>query len=87
MQVNQPKGGTVEATTTPLAVGDEVGYSTIIGGGRSLQLIAARGVITAIDGSVATVRRDNGQSITCPLNKLTPSGQINKATYTLTGGQ
>lgn len=87
MQVNQPQGGTVEATTTPPAVGDEVGYTTIIGGGRSLQLIAARGVITAIDGNVATVQRDNGQSIKTPLNKLTPSGQLNKATYTFTGGQ
>ena len=87
MQVNQPKGGTVEATTTPLAVSDEVGYTTIIGGGRSLQLIAARGVITAIDGNVATVRRENGQSITCPLSKLTPHGQLNQATYMFTGGQ
>lgn len=31
MQVNQPQGSTAEATTTPLSVGDKVGYVALSG--------------------------------------------------------
>jgi len=72
MQVNQPKGGTVEATTTPLAVGDKVSYVAISGGGQEYRLSARTGVIVGIDGNVATLRASNGHRITKPLDKLTP---------------
>jgi len=38
MQVNQPKGGTAEATTTPLAVGDKVSYVAMSDGGQEYLL-------------------------------------------------
>jgi len=52
MQVNQPKGGTVEATTTPLAVGDKVSYVAISGGGQEYRLSARTGVIVGIDATL-----------------------------------
>ena len=87
MQVNQPQGGTVEATTTPLAVGDKVSYLVVSGGDRSLRLSARSGVIITIDGNVATLRAGNGRRITHPLNKLTPDGQPNALTRMFMGGQ
>ena len=87
MQVNQPQGGTAEATTTPMAVGDKVCYVAMSGGGQQYQLSARTGVIEAIDGSVATLRAPNGRCITKPLNKLTPDGQPNALTRMLMGGQ
>ncbi|MFP7634313.1 hypothetical protein ACLIMJ_24235 [Pseudomonas veronii] len=87
MQVNQPKGGTVEATTTPLAVGDKVSYVAISGGGQEYRLSARTGVIVGIDGNVATLRASNGHRITKPLDKLTPDGQPNALTRMLMGGQ
>lgn len=87
MQVNQPKGGTEEATTNPLAVGDRVSYLQIKAEGRGYGFSARKGVITAIDGQVATVRVGNGRHITQPLNKLTPEGQPNALTRMLMGGQ
>lgn len=56
MQVNQPKGGTVEATTAPLAVGDKVSSVAMSGGGREYRLSALTGVIVGIVGNVATLR-------------------------------
>lgn len=56
MQVNQPKGGTVEATTAPLAVGDKVSYVAISGGGQEYRLSAHTGVIVGFVGDVATLR-------------------------------
>ena len=87
MQVNQPKGGTAEATTTPLAVGDKVSYVAISGGGQEYRLSARTGVIVGIDGNVATLRASNGHRITKPLDKLTPDGQPNALTRMLMGGQ
>lgn len=87
MQVNQPQGGTVEATTTPLAVGDKVSYVAMNGGGREYRLSARTGVITRIVGNVATLRTSNGRSTTQPLDKLTPDGQPNALTRMLMGGQ
>ncbi|WP_315973200.1 hypothetical protein [Pseudomonas shahriarae] len=87
MQVNQPQGGTVEATTTPLAVGDKVSYVAMSGGGREYRLSARTGVITRIAGNVATLRTSNGRSTTQPLDKLTPDGQPNALTRMLMGGQ
>ncbi|NWC95775.1 MULTISPECIES: hypothetical protein [unclassified Pseudomonas] len=87
MQVNQPKGGTGEATTTPLAIGDMVTYVEMSGGGREYRLTAPKGVLIGIDGNVATLRAANGRSITQPLDKLTPEGQPNALTRILMGGQ
>ena len=87
MQVNQPKGGTDEATTTPLAIGDTVTYVEMSGGGREYRLAARKGVLVGIDGNVATLRAANGRSITQPLDKLTPEGQPNALTRMLMGGQ
>ncbi|WP_455928927.1 hypothetical protein [Pseudomonas fluorescens] len=87
MQVNQPKGGIAEATTTPLAIGDTVSYVAMSGGGREYRLSARRGVIVDIDGNVATLRTTNGRSIIQPLDRLTPEGQPNALTRMLMGGQ
>lgn len=87
MQVNQPQGGTVEATTAPLAVGDKVSYVAMSGGGREYRLSVRKGVIIGINGNVATLRGTNGRSITQPLDKLTPDGQPNALTRMLMGGQ
>ncbi len=87
MQVNQPKGGTAEATTTPLAVGDKVSYVAISGGGRSYRFSARKAVIEEIDGDTATLRSANGRTTTQPLSKLTPEGQPNALTRMLMGGQ
>lgn len=86
MQVNQPKGGTVEATTTPLAVGDKVSYVEMSGGGREYRLSARTGVIKGIDGNVSTLRTANGRTVTQPLDKLTPDGKPNALTRMLMGG-
>lgn len=86
MQVNQPQGGAVEATTTPLAIGDTVSYVEMRGGGREYRLSARTGVIVAINGNVATLRAGNGRSVTQPLDKLTPDGQPNALTRMLMGG-
>ncbi|AQY65028.1 hypothetical protein [Pseudomonas veronii] len=86
MQVNQPQGGAVEATTTQLAIGDTVSYVAMSGGGREYRLSARTGVIVAIDGNVATLRAGNGRSVTQPLDKLTPDGQPNALTRMLMGG-
>lgn len=87
MQVNQPKGGTAEATTTPLAVGDTVSYVELSGGGREYRLSARTGVIEAIDGDVATLRTARSRTITQPLEKLTSDGQPNALTRMFMGGQ
>jgi hypothetical protein len=87
MQVNQPKGGIEEATTNPLAIGDRVSYVQITAVGRGYRFSARKGVITEIDGQVATVRVGNGRHITQPLDKLTQEGQPNALTRLLTGGQ
>ena len=87
MQVNQPKGGTAEATTTPLAVGDTASYVAMSGGGREYRFSARTGVIEAIDGGVATLRTAKGCTITQPLEKLTPDGQPNALTRMFMGGQ
>ena len=86
MQVNQPKGGTAEATTTPLAVGDKSSYIEMSGGGREYRLNARTGVIVGIDGNVATLRAANGRTVTQPLDKLTPDGKPNALTRMLMGG-
>ena len=85
MQVNQPKGGTAEAITTPLAVGDKVSYVAMSGGGREYRLSARTGVIVGIDGNVATLRAANGRTIIQPLEKLAPDGQPNALTRMLMG--
>ncbi|MGB7649329.1 MAG: hypothetical protein WBM22_28135 [Pseudomonas fluorescens] len=87
MQVNQPKGGIAEATTTPLAVGDTVSYVEMSGGDREYRLSARKGVLVGIDGNVATLRAANGLSITQPLDKLTPEGQPNALTRMLMEGR
>lgn len=87
MQVNQPKGGTAEAITTPLAIGDTVSYVEMSGGGREYRLTARKGVLVGIDGNVATLRAANGRSITQPLDKLTPEGQPNALTRMLMEGR
>ncbi len=86
MQVNQPKGGTAEATTTPLAVGDKASYIEMSGGGREYRLNARTGVIVGIDDNVATLRAANGRTVTQPLDKLTPDGKPNALTRMLMGG-
>jgi hypothetical protein len=87
MQVNQPQGGTAEAITTPLAIGDTVNYVEMSGGGREYRLTARKCVLVGIDGNVATLRAANGRSITQPLDKLTSEGQPNALTRMLMGGQ
>lgn len=87
MQVNQPKGGNEEATTNPLVVGDRVSYMQVRAEGSGYGLSARKGVITAIDGQVATVRAGNGRHITQRLDRLTPEGQPNALTRMLAGGQ
>lgn len=87
MQVNQPKGGTAEATTTQLAIGDTVSYVAMSGGGREYRLSARTAVIVKIDGNVATLRTANGRAITQPLDKLTPEGQPNALTRMLLEGR
>lgn len=87
MQVNQPKGGTAEATTTPLAVGDKVSYTALRAQGNSYRLSARKGVIVEINGLLAEVRVGNGHRTTLPLTKLTPEGRPNELTRMLTGGQ
>ncbi|APC15126.1 hypothetical protein BLL42_05105 [Pseudomonas frederiksbergensis] len=87
MQVNQPQGSTVEAITTPLAVGDKVSYVAISGGGSSYSFSARQAVIEAIDGDTATLRSSNGRTTTQQLSKLTPDGQPNELTRMLMGGQ
>ncbi|BBN53315.1 hypothetical protein TRE132_14400 [Pseudomonas chlororaphis subsp. aurantiaca] len=86
MQVNQPQGGTQEATTNPFKVGDEVSYVTLKAEGKGYRFSAREGVVVEIDGEVATVRAGNGRIIPLPLNKLTPDGQPNALTRALTGG-
>lgn len=86
MQVNQPEGGTAEATTTPLAVGDTVSYVAMSGGGREYRLSARNGVIVGIDGNVATLRAANSRTVTQPIDKLTPDGKPNALTRMLIGG-
>lgn len=86
MQVNQPQGGTAEAITTPLAIGDTVSYVEMSGGGREYRLTARKGVQVGIDGNIATLRAANGRSITQPLDKLTPEGQTNALTRMLMEG-
>ncbi|MFI8430647.1 hypothetical protein PSH89_07660 [Pseudomonas sp. FP1911] len=87
MQVNQPQGGIAEATTTPLAVGDDVSYVAISGGGRSYRFSARNAVIEAITGDIATLRSVNGRTTTQPLSKLTPADQPNALTRMLMGGE
>lgn len=87
MQVNQPKGSTEEATTTPLAIGEKVSYVAVSGGGRSYRFSARKAVIKAIDGDTATLRSSNGRTTTQPLSKLIPDGQPNALTRMLMGGQ
>lgn len=87
MQVNQPQGGTAEATTTPLAIGDTVSYLAMSGGGREYRLSARTGVIVGIEGNVADLRTANGRCVTQPVDKLTPEGQPNALTRMLMGGQ
>ncbi|AZD34635.1 hypothetical protein C4K22_1882 [Pseudomonas chlororaphis subsp. aurantiaca] len=86
MQVNQPQGGTQEATTNPFKVGDKVSYVTLKAEGSGYSFSARNGVIVEIDGQVATVRPGNGRTITLPLKKLTPDGQPNALTRALIGG-
>lgn len=85
MQVNQPKGGAGEATTTPLAVGDKVSYVAMSGAGREYRLSARTDVIEAIHGGVTTMRTANGRTVTKPLHTLTPDGQPNALTRMLMG--
>lgn len=87
MQVNQPQGGIAEATTTPLAVGDDVSYVAISGGGRSYRFSARNAVIEAITGDIATLRSANGRTTTQPLSKLTPAEQPNALTRMLMAGE
>ncbi|MEX5558095.1 hypothetical protein Q1J45_11025 [Pseudomonas rhodesiae] len=87
MQVNQPQGGTAEATTTPLAIGDTVSYVAMSGGGREYRLCARTGVIVGIEGNVANLRTANGRCVTQPVDKLTPEGQPNALTRMLMRGQ
>ena len=60
MQAQNPSSSALEANTTPLAVGDQVSYVAISGGGRSYRFSARKAVIQAIDGNVATLRSANG---------------------------
>ncbi|ROL71830.1 hypothetical protein BLX41_19400 [Pseudomonas protegens] len=85
MQVNQPQGGTAEATTTPLAVGDKVSYTALKAQGNGYRLSARNGVIVEINGPLAVVRIGNGHRTTLPLTKLTPDGQPNELTRMLCG--
>lgn len=87
MQVNQPKGGTEEATTNAPVVGDRFSYVLVRAVGGGYRFSAREGVITAIDGQVATVRAGNGRHITQRLDRLTPEGQPNALTRMLAGGQ
>lgn len=86
MQVNQPQGGTQEATTNPFTVGDKVSYVALKAQGHSYHLSARKGVIVEINGQLAVVRIGNGHRIKLPLNKLTPDGQPNALTRALIGG-
>ena len=87
MQAQNPSSSALEANTTPLAVGDQVSYVAISGGGRSYRFSARKAVIQAIDGNMATLRSANGRTTKQPLSKLTPDGQPNALTRMLMGGQ
>ncbi|CRM58580.1 hypothetical protein [Pseudomonas sp. 24 E 1] len=48
MQVNQPKGGTAEATTTPLTVGGKVSYTAIKAQGNGYSLSAGKAALGSV---------------------------------------
>lgn len=85
MQAQHQSSSVTEASTNTLKAGDKVSYVTIKAEGRGYSLSARKGVITEIEGEIATVRAGNGRSITLPLNKLTPEGRPNALTRMLTG--
>lgn len=87
MQAQHQSSSVTEASTNTLKAGDKVSYVTIKAEGRGYSLSARTGVITEIEGEIATVRAGNGRSITLPLNKLTPEGQPNALTRALMGEQ
>jgi hypothetical protein len=87
MQANQPKGGTEEATTNKMAVGDRVSYMQLRAEGRGYRFYPREGVITAIEGQVATVRASDGRHTTQRLEKLRPEGESNALSHLLAGGQ
>ena len=87
MQAQHQSSSVTEASTNTLKAGDKVSYVTINTEGRGYSLSARTGVITEIEGEIATVRAGNGRRITLPLNKLTPEGQPNALTRALMGGQ
>ncbi|VVQ23761.1 hypothetical protein [Pseudomonas fluorescens] len=87
MQVNQPEGGSEEATTNLLTVGDRVSYLQVRAERHGYGFSAREGVIATIDGKVATVRTENGRHITQRIDRLTPEGQPNALSRVLAGGQ
>lgn len=86
MHAQHPSSSGTEASTNPLNIGDKVSYVTLKAEGRGYSLSSRKGVITEVDGQIATVRATNGRSITLPLDKLTPEGRPNALTRMLTGG-
>lgn len=87
MQAQHPSSSSTKAITNLPAIGDRVSYIELTSEGRGYRFSARKGVITEINGQVATVRAGNGRQITHPLNKLTPEDQPNALTRMLTGEQ
>lgn len=85
MQAQHPSSSVTEATTNPFEVRDKVSYVAIKAEGRGYCLSARKGVITAIDGHIATVRAGNDRPILLPLEKLSPDAQPNALTRMLMG--
>jgi len=85
MQAHQPQGGSAEASTNTFAVGDKVSYVRVCRSGNNYRFSAREGVITEINGQVATVKARNGHTIDLALSKLTPLGQPNELTRMLLG--
>lgn len=86
MQAHQPQGGRAEASTNTFAIGDKVSYVKVSSSGNNYRFSAREGVISEIEGQVATVKARNGRTTTQPLSKLTPLGQPNALTRALMGG-
>lgn len=83
MHAQHPSSSVTEASTNTLKAGDKVSYVTINAESRGYSLSARTGVITEIEGEIATVRAGNGRRITLPLNKLSPEGRPNALTRML----
>lgn len=86
MQAQNPSSSTVEASTNPLKVGDDVSFVVARTMARSVEFSVRKGTIKAIEGQVALVESRHGRSLQ-PLNNLSREGEPNALTKALLGGR